>query len=299
MNRPPIGRLAIIIAALVALPAGVAGGGQLPWGTVFKGESKFAALLARAAADNWAALPIGDRTAAVGRALVGTPYKNFTLEIDDRIEAPSVNFEAMDCWTFFEISLAFARLLDEPPAARTPQQLLEYIERDRYRGGHCTGEYLSRLHYLEDWFYDNGRRGLIKDLTPALGGVRMRHVAREMSVGWQQYRYLRANPALRAELARHEARVTAMKVVYIPKSRVPGIEAKLADGDVIAIVSRDGDYLGTSHVGLAVRDPAGVLRFMHASSPRNYGRAVIDSRLSAYLNRFSSHAGIMVARPLR
>ncbi len=33
----------------------------------------------------------------------------------------------------------------------------------------CTGEYLSRLHYLEDWLADNDRRGLVKDLTRELG----------------------------------------------------------------------------------------------------------------------------------
>jgi len=39
--------------------------------------------------------------------------------------------------------------------------------------------------------------------------------------------------------------------------------------------------------------------FMHASAPRNYGKVVIDSRLSDYLNRYKSHAGIMVTRPMR
>jgi len=41
------------------------------------------------------------------------------------------------------------------------------------------------------------------------------------------------------------------------------------------------------------------LHFMHASSPRNYGKVVIDSRLSDYLARYKTHAGIMVARPVK
>ncbi len=56
----------------------------------------------------------------VGRAMVGTRYKSFTLEIDDRVEAPSANFFGMDCWTFFEIALGFARMLNEPQAEWTP-----------------------------------------------------------------------------------------------------------------------------------------------------------------------------------
>ena len=47
----------------------------------------------------------------------------------------------MDCWTFFEIALGFARMLDQPQAEWTPATLLHYVELDRYRGGHCTGEF--------------------------------------------------------------------------------------------------------------------------------------------------------------
>src|ERR1041384_1007419 len=154
---------------------------QLPFSTVFKGRDRFDSLVAKAKQENWKALPIGERTAAVGRALVGTRYKSFTLEIDNRIEAPSVNFQGMDCWTFYEIALAFARMLNEPEENWTPEQLLRYIETDRYRGGECTGDYLSRLHYLEDWLYDNDRRGLVEDLTQRLGGVSVPHSARERS----------------------------------------------------------------------------------------------------------------------
>jgi len=60
---------------------------RLPFGTVFKGRDRFDSLVAKAKAENWKALPIGERTATVGRALVGTRYKSYTLEIDDRIEA--------------------------------------------------------------------------------------------------------------------------------------------------------------------------------------------------------------------
>ena len=148
-----------------------------------------------------ASLPIGERTATVGRSLVGMRYKNYTLEIDNRIEAPSVNFNALDCWTFFEISLGFARMLDEPQENWTPERMLHYIELDRYRGGQCTGEYLSRLHYLEDWLADNDRRGLVQDLTRSLGGVSVPHTAREMTVGWRHYRYLAANRALLGPVA--------------------------------------------------------------------------------------------------
>jgi len=271
----------------------------LPFSTVFKGQDQFNHLVSLAKTNNWKSLPIGERTAAVGRALVGTRYRSYTLEIDDHVEAASANFNGMDCWTFFEISLAFARMLNEPTEEWTPAKFLHYIELDRYRDGECTGDYLSRLHYLEDWLYDNDRRGLVADLTRELGGIGVSHSAREMSAGWRQYRYLKANRRLLGPIANMEARVSSRPLIMIPKSRVAGIESRLRDGDIIGIISRDrGGLYSTAHVGLALRTSDG-LHFMHASSPHNSGRVVVDSRLSSYLYRYGSDAGILVARPLK
>ncbi|HEY0369861.1 MAG TPA: N-acetylmuramoyl-L-alanine amidase-like domain-containing protein [Chthoniobacterales bacterium] len=272
---------------------------SLPSSTTFKGEGRFQQLVSEAKANNWSALPIGERTAAVGHALVGTRYQSFTLEIDNRVEAPSVNFNGLDCWTFFETALAFARMIEEPQENWTPERLLHYIELDRYRGGECTGDYLSRLHYLEDWLTDNDHRGLVNDLTRELGGVSVPHAATEMTRGWRHYRYLVANRSLLGPLAKMEARVSSRPLYQIPKSRVPSIESKLRTGDIIGIISHDGRLFGTSHVGLAYRTEDGVLHFMHASSPRNYGKVVVDTRLSDYLNRYRTDTGILVARPVR
>ena len=117
----------------------------MPFNTVFKGRDQFNRLLSLARSEDWKSLPIGQRTAAVGRALVGTRYKSFSLEIDNRVEAPSVNFNGLDCWTFFETSLAFARMLNEPEANWTPGMLLRYIELDRYRSGIRSFCYRGRL----------------------------------------------------------------------------------------------------------------------------------------------------------
>jgi hypothetical protein len=292
-------RLLITILALGST-ASARAAVTLPMSAVFKGQDRFEQLVLRAKAQNWKSLPIGERTAAVGQTMVGTPYRSFTLEIDNRVESPSVNFKGLDCWTFFEIALSFARMLDEPEANWTPATLLHYVEVDRYRGGECTGDYLSRLHYLEDWLYDNNRRGLVQDLTRTLGGVSVPHSAREMTSGWRHYRYLVANRALLRPLAQMEERVSSRPLYEIPKSRVTSIESRLRSGDIIGIVSRDGGSLrATSHVGLALRSGDGSVHFMHASAPHNYGKVVVDSRLSAYLYRYSSDTGILVARPIR
>ena len=285
----------VVLGPLTVLRAG----GELPLAVTFKGRDVFDKLVTKAQRENWRALPIGERTVRVALAMVGTPYRGYTLEIDDHIESPSVNFYGQDCWTTFEISLAFARMLHakEPPYA--PQDLLKMIELNRYRGGRCTGSYLSRFHFLEEMFYDNEQRGLTTNITRRFRGAdaeRLSREIREMTVMWQHYRYLRNNPSLRPEMTRIEARASALPVYHIPKSRVAAIEPEIRNGDIIAVTCRDtGSY--TSHVGLAYRDEAGVLRIIHASSPHNFGRVLIDSRLSDYLFTYADHAGIIVARP--
>jgi hypothetical protein len=90
-----------------------------------------------------------------------------------------------------------------------------------------------------------------------------------------------------------------MPFYFIPNEKVPAIESRIHSGDIIGVCDRDNGGVGTAHVGLAYRTNDGVLHFMHASSPRNYGQVVLDDRLSGYLAKFRSHVGIIVARPLK
>lgn len=289
-----------VLALLVVLGGASLRADGLPFDTVFKGKARFDSLVAqlKGKAAKLRSLSIGERVAWFGQVFVGTPYKGFTLDIDDRVEAASVNLTGLDCWTFFETALAFARMVDEPEENWTPQTMLKYVEMDRYWGGRCTGSYLSRLHYLEDWLQDNTKRGLVQDLTRSLGGRGVPNSATEMTVNWKSYRYMAANPGLRAGIAKLETRLRNSNLVMIPKDKVAGVESQLQSGDIIGIISHDGEAFGTCHVGLALRKD-GVLHFMHASSPRNAGKVVIDTRLSDYLARYTKDAGILVARPLK
>src|ERR1700730_2232478 len=266
-----------------------------PYSKVFKGEPQFDRLVQEAESDNWRSLPLGERTVAVGKALLGTPDVNFTLEIDNKTASPSVNLNGVDCWTYFEIALGFARMLELKTGNYTPQDLLAMIELDRYRGGQCNGRYTSRLHYLEDWIDDNERRGLVQNLTRSLGGIPMRgRYLNEMSKYWRSSRYLRNNPELVPEMRQIEDRISSRTIYHIPKREVPGIESRIQDGDVICI-SGNGPEGFTEHVGLAYRDRAGVLHFMHAS--KDARRVIVDVPLHSYLYRYSKFAGIMVVRP--
>lgn len=270
---------------------------RLPMSVVFKGESKFHAIVAKAERENWRKLPIGERTIRVAREMVGISYVNYTLEVHDRVESPVVNFKGMDCWTYYENALAIARMLRYKPGPYKPQDMLHMIEIERYRDGQCTGNYLSRMHHLEEVFWDNQRRGYASNITSRLpGAVRLRREIREMTVQWKSYRYLRANPSLVKPMGEIEARVSRLPVHHIPKSKVRAVESQLRDGDICAITTHwHSGY--TSHVGLIVRIK-GRAHFAHATSDRSKGRmTVIDRPITDYLNSSSKHAGIIICRP--
>lgn len=282
----------LVIFCATAFGSDAAG---LPLEKTFVGQAKFSRLMQQGYDAGWASLPLGERVNNFALALRGTPYVNYTLELHDRIEAPSVNMNGMDCWTLFETALAMGRLVALHPPPYSPQEMLKLIELDRYRGGRCTGRFDSRLHHLEQWLHDNESRGLVRNITPSLGGVHLRRDMRDMGDNPRLYRQLRADPSMVPELIRIEDELSRRGITYVPKSKVPRIEPQLRNGDIVCIVTNwPKSY--TSHVGIASRDSGGVLRFLHAS--KNQRAVVLDDRLSGYLGKFRNHAGIYVVRPL-
>lgn len=279
-------------------PSGPQPSAGLPMSTVFQGERKFREIVAKADAQDWGKLPIGERTMKVAAELTGTRYENFTLEVDDHIESPVVNFHAMDCWTYYENALAIARMLRHQPPPYQPEDMLRMIEIERYRNGNCDGSYLSRMHHLEEVFADNERRGLATNITPFLPGAeRIHREIQEMTVQWKSYRYLRSNTSLIEPMGALEARVSRLPVHHIPKSKVRAIESRLQNGDICAITTRNSDAY-TSHVGLILKRN-GRAHFTHATSESDKGRRVIvDVPITDYLHQRAKHAGIIICRPM-
>ena len=294
----PLGAQAPSVAAAGPRVVSPPSAPRLPLATVFKGEAKFHAIVAKAERENWRALPLPQRTIRVAREMVGTPYVNYSLEVDDRIESPVVNLTGMDCWTYYENALAIARMLRYKPGPYQPQDMLHMVEIERYRNGICTGSYLSRMHNLEEVFHDNQRRGFASNITSRLpGAVRLSREIREMTVQWKSYRYLRANPALIEPMGRIEYQVSRLPVYHIPKAKARAAEAYLQDGDICAITA-NSTYGYTSRVGLIIR-LNGRAYFTHATSDRDKGRMVIiDRPITDYLNGSASHAGIIICRPV-
>jgi len=260
---------------------------------VFTGLDKFGRLLKLAREGNWRALPIGEIIGKAGMALRGTPYVGGTLELYDDREVCSVNLLGLDCLTFFENVLGFARMLKKKKVS--PDDLLHEIAFMRYRGGQL-GDYTSRLHYTTDWFDDNERKGVVKVITKDLPGAqRLMRPVNFMSSHPESYRQLKANSKLAPMMADIEMEINHRETHYLPKEKIEAALSRLQTGDIIGITT-NLDGLDCSHTGLGYRDEKGGLRLLHASTTKK--EVVLDEELSVYLARGVKHTGIMVARPL-
>ncbi|MGH7389247.1 MAG: N-acetylmuramoyl-L-alanine amidase-like domain-containing protein [Candidatus Rokuibacteriota bacterium] len=253
----------------------------------------FARLLALAREQAWRKLPIGERIGAVGIALLHTPYAAATLEVGDDREVCSVDLHGLDCVTFYEIAVCFARMLKG--GGRTPRALLRQVRFTRYRAGRLIG-YASRLHYTSDWFADNARKRVVRLVTRELpGAAGLKKRVNFMSTHPAAYPALAADRALVRAIARIEDRLNSQPMMYVPKDRVIDAQSFLMTGDIVGITTRV-DGLDCAHTGLCYRDEQGRVRLLHASTTAR--EVTLDDELAAYLARVPTHTGIVVARPL-
>jgi len=296
MKRRKFLRDTIAAAAAFALPKSQFGVNPLIINDephVFTGTERFDQLLKIAQKENWKLLPIGQAMGSIGMALRGIPYVGSTLDLYDDREVCSINLLGLDCVTFYEIALAFVRMLKSGQADQN--EMLKKVMFMRYRDGKLT-DYLSRLHYTSDWFHDNEFKGVVKIITKNLPGAnRFNKKVNFMSTHPQSYRQLRANPEYVKLIAASEKEINQREKYYLPKTHVQDAAAFLQTGDIVGITTSI-DGLDCSHTGLCYRDENGKLRLLHASSAKK--EVVLDVELSLFLKNGAKHTGIMVARPI-
>jgi len=260
---------------------------------VFEGRRVFDRLVRTARHHRWADRPIGALVGAIGMELRGTPYVASTLELYVDREVCTANLLGLDCVTFFETALDFARMLKK--GGSSPEAMLEQLTYTRYRDG-AVSDYTSRLHYTSDWFHDNEEKHVVHEITRELPGAeRFTAEVNFMSTHRDAYPQLKAHPKLVAGIAEAERRINSRTMYFVPKERVEGVESSLQTGDIVGITTALPG-LDCSHTGLCSRDGQNVLRYLHASSSRH--QVVLEGELSSYLKSVTKHTGIMVARPL-
>jgi hypothetical protein len=236
--------------------------------------------------------PIGNVIVTIGESFVGTDYKASTLEKEGG-EKLVVNLTGLDCTTFLENVLVFARLIKKDSTAFN--NFLRDLTFIRYRNG-ILNSYTSRLHYFSDWIFDNVKKNVVKDITKDLGGVAVKFHLYYMSSHPALYKHLRENSAFVPVIQTQEDSINSRTYFYIPKNRVSSMEEKLKDGDLIAFTT-SVKGLDIGHVGIAIKEKDGRIHLLHA--PQSDTKVQITKYpLSDYILNLNKDSGIIVLRVL-
>jgi hypothetical protein len=278
MKRPLT--LALVFVALSGTPAFA-----WPW------DSRAPATPMESLARSIGPVPMPGRVAKVGEYFLGTPYMPGTLD-KGKGENVVCRLDGFDCVTFVETSVAIARAAFLGPLTQTTAAA--QLESLRYRGGELDG-YGSRLHYFSDWIADNQKRGNVKDLTRALGGILDDRPIHFMSAHRASYLMLSDEKAF-ASIVSAEASINARPRYYLPKTKLSSILPLLQSGDIVAITTNIPG-LDVVHTGLIDRLPDGSIHLLHAPEPGSKVQ-ISTKTLVDYLQGFSAHTGVIIARPL-
>jgi Protein of unknown function (DUF1460). len=234
--------------------------------------------------------PINEVIIEIGKSFLGTEYVASTLEKVDT-ESLIVNLTGLDCTTYLENMLVFARIIKKDKTSF--DDYLKELQYVRYRDGKIQ-DYTSRLHYFSDWIYENVKKGIVKNVTKEIGGEPIKFNTYFMSQNPDKYRMLKANPKFIPVIKAKEEEINKRKNYYIPKDKVAKYEDKIHTGDLIAITTNIKG-MDVGHVGVAIKQPDGRIYFMHA--PLSGSKVQIsENPLPEYLAKVAKHTGIIVLR---
>lgn len=243
-----------------------------------------------AASQNLYEKPINEVIVEIGKTFLGLEYEAFTLEKGDKEELV-IHLSGLDCYTFFESSLVFARCIKKGETSFEDFQ--NELKNIRYRDGKING-YPSRLHYAADWLYENDRRGNVKDITKEIGGILFEKKIDFMSTHSDSYKRLKNNNDYIKQLDEIERELTKRDKYYIPQNFIDCAEDKINNGDII-LITASAEGLDISHTGIAVKMPDGRIHFMHAPL-KGKTIQITEQPIGDYIRSLKRHTGIMVAR---
>ena len=236
--------------------------------------------------------PIGEVIVSVGKSFIGTNYEAHTLE-KGKTESLVINLTGLDCTTFLENTLAFARLIKEKKSSFEDYE--KELTKIRYRDG-IINQYPSRLNYFSDWIYDNEKKGIVKNISEELGGVPIKFKVDFMSTHPDAYKALKENPKFIPIIKSQEEEISKRTYYYIPKEKVSEIDKKIESGDLIAFTSAIKG-LDINHVGIAVRMNDGKIHLLNAPNV-GYKVQINKQPLTEYLEDVKKDTGIIVLRAL-
>lgn len=236
-------------------------------------------------------LPIGDTITEIGKSFLGTEYVGGTLDKDTKIEKLVINLTGLDCVTFVENSLVFARCVKKGKTSFDDYHA--ELQKIRYRDGIIDG-YASRLHYFCDWIYNNEDKGIVKNITAEIGGIEYNKTINFMSTHTKSYKQLLNKTELEGIKICEEA-INSRYYYYIPTKSISKVYDSLQSGDIIATTTNI-EGLDVTHTGYVFKE-GGRTYFLHASS-KSKEVIISSNELQEYVSEDSKKTGIMVARPV-
>lgn len=239
---------------------------------------------------NLAEKPVGDVIAEIGKSFLGTDYLAYGIEKEGE-EQLVINLTGLDCTTFLENAVVFSRMIKKGKTSfEDYQDELTYL---RYRKGFID-QYPSRLHYFSDWIYNNQQKGIIEDITKKMEGDSISFNLDFMSTHPDAYKHLKENPSFIPVIKNQEKEISNRTYYYIPKEKIPSVENKIHNGDLIAFTT-NVKGLDIGHVGIAVKEKDGRIHLLHA--PQVGSKVQITEKpLANYAMDVKKHTGIIVLR---
>lgn len=221
------------------------------------------------------ALPIEQRLLEASLGFMGTKYVVSPLgEGEGKDRDPLLRWDAVDCLTFVEQSMALA-LTPEP------QALVQTLNGIRYHG---PPAWAAREHVMEaQWVPGNVARGHLKDVTRALAGPLTEKVTKTLdAAAWA------SKSGRSLQLSADEQPKGEFALEVVPAAKAVQVLGKAKAGTVVVVVRADRPNLVTrvTHVGFLVHGKQGPM-LRHAS--RTFGK-VVDEPIAAYVGRNLGYA---------
>ncbi len=221
-----------------------------------------------------APLPLEARIDFFSEGFLRTPYAVSPLGEGEGIDPdPTIRFDAVDCLTFVEETMALA-------LAKTDEEVEPLLEQIRYGQ---KKSYVDRNHLMEvEWLPGNEQKGFLRNVTRRAGGADVQRVEKHITLAtWRS----KTSKALQLPPERQLTGRFALDVVPLDKAYERA--RALPTGTLVIIVRDDKPLLPTrvSHLGFLIqKKQRTVLR--HAS--RTHGH-VVDEDLKTFLARHGKY----------
>jgi len=235
--------------------------------------------------------PILEVMVELGNTFLGTEYAAHTIE-EPGEEHLVINLRTLDCVLFYENTFAISRCIKK--GKMTFDDFKKEIQFIRYRDGIING-YPSRLHYTSDAFFNDEKKGLVRNITKQLGGVPYKKKINFMTTHIDSYRQLKDNPEFVKIIAAQEEEISKREMYYIPKEKLTEVEKNVPAGCIVGITTNI-EGMDIAHTGITVHVD-NRLHFMHAP---NVGHKVMitEKSFADYLAGIKKQTGIMLVQPL-